>query len=233
MTHVLPCSLKKWKESLLKGQAAGGSAGGRPFSEALTMRTLIRILVHHDTEGGKNVQIKSLSMVVQGRDDVTLDLATDQAIAAAKEKTITIKEGCEYRLKITFMVNADVVSGLKYLQVVKRKGIKGTYNRKCVAMIYQMLVISNVGYIKCCIRLIQCHSFINAFYNHVVDKIEEMIGSYGPAATIYEKTFAPEEAPSGMLARGTYHVKSKFVDDDGTCWLEFGWGFAIKKEWES
>jgi Rho GDP-dissociation inhibitor len=41
-------------------------------------------------------------------------------------------------------VNHDVISGLKYLHAVKRKGIR-------------------------------------------VDKMEEMIGSYGPSADVYEK----------------------------------------------
>lgn len=39
-----------------------------------------------------------------------------------------------------------------------------------------------------------------------VDKLEEMIGSYGPRAEPYEKRFAQEEAPSGMLARGGTNV---------------------------
>lgn len=34
-----------------------------------------------------------------------------------------------------------------------------------------------------------------------------MIGSYGPNPAPYEKAFALEEAPSGMLARGHYEAK--------------------------
>jgi hypothetical protein len=41
----------------------------------------------------------------------------------------------------------------------------------------------------------------------LVDKTEEMIGSYGPNAEAYEKKFQVEEAPSGMLARGHYDAK--------------------------
>jgi Rho GDP-dissociation inhibitor len=44
-----------------------------------------------------------------------------------------------------------------------------------------------------------------------------MLGSYGPhpEGTPYIKTFDKEESPSGMLARsGTYHVRSRVVDDD-------------------
>lgn len=45
-----------------------------------------------------------------------------------------------------------------------------------------------------------------------VDKLEEMIGSYGPRPEPYEKRFAQEEAPSGMLARGGNNtVRSRYV----------------------
>ncbi|KAJ3228162.1 hypothetical protein HK099_006042 [Clydaea vesicula] len=65
-----------------------------------------------------------------------------------------------------------------------------------------------------------------------VDKMEEMLGSYGPSPTPYEKKFLPEEAPSGMLARGHYDVKSRFIDDDLHPHLEFSWSFDIKKDWD-
>lgn len=50
-----------------------------------------------------------------------------------------------------------------------------------------------------------------------VDKLEQMLGSYAPSpdGSPYTKKFPEEESPSGMLARsGTYHVKSRVVDDD-------------------
>ena len=43
-----------------------------------------------------------------------------------------------------------------------------------------------------------------------------MIGSYGPAVDAYEKKFAPEEAPSGMLARGHYDAKVSVMFDQYT-----------------
>lgn len=60
-----------------------------------------------------------------------------------------------------------------------------------------------------------------------------MIGSYGPSEKEYEKKFAVEQAPSGMLARGHYSVRSKFMDDDGNCHLDVSWTFDIKKDWSS
>ena len=49
----------------------------------------------------------------------------------------------------------------------------------------------------------------------LVDKLEQMIGSYGPQPEPYVKNFPTEESPSGMLARsGAYHVRSRVTDDD-------------------
>ncbi|KAJ3110751.1 hypothetical protein HDU96_006292 [Phlyctochytrium bullatum] len=45
-------------------------------------------------------------------------------IERLKDQQLTIKEGVEYRLKVRFRVNHDVVSGLKYLHAVKRGGIR-------------------------------------------------------------------------------------------------------------
>ncbi|KAF8461348.1 rho guanidine dissociation inhibitor [Kalaharituber pfeilii] len=68
-----------------------------------------------------------------------------------------------------------------------------------------------------------------------VDKSEEMMGSFAPNTKqnpLYEKKFAQEEAPSGMLYRGHYEVHSRFMDDDRNIHLEFHWTFDIKKSWD-
>lgn len=52
----------------------------------------------------------------------------------------------------------------------------------------------------------------------LVDKLEQMLGSYAPQkdGSPYTKNFDSEESPSGLLARsGTYSVKSRIIDDDG------------------
>lgn len=48
-------------------------------------------------------------------------------------------------------------------------------------------------------------------------KIEQMLGSFGPSTDgkPHEGKFE-EESPSGLVARsGTYHARSRVVDDDG------------------
>ncbi|KAK1927243.1 immunoglobulin E-set [Papiliotrema laurentii] len=159
-------SLQRWKQSLGIGASAG--SGG---AKKVVLRTLF------------------LSSPTLAK-PIVIDLTQPPVeLAKLKKEPITIKEGVEYSVGITFVVENEIISGLKYLQVVKRSGIR-------------------------------------------VDKTEAMLGSYGPQATPYEKIFASEESPSGMLARsGSYVVRSRVIDDDDQVWLDFEWGFKLGKEW--
>jgi len=65
-----------------------------------------------------------------------------------------------------------------------------------------------------------------------VDKQSYMVGSYGPKVEPHQYTTPTDEAPKGMLARGKYKVKSKFIDDDKNVHLAWEWGMDIKKDWE-
>jgi len=106
-----------------------------------------------------------------------------------KKQSFVLKEGVEYRIKISFRVNREIVSGMKYIQHTYRKGVK-------------------------------------------IDKTDYMVGSYGPRAEEYEFLTPTEEAPKGMLARGSYNIKSRFTDDDKTDHLSWEWNLTIKKEWK-
>jgi len=65
-----------------------------------------------------------------------------------------------------------------------------------------------------------------------VDKMSHMVGSYAPKMEIQSYTTPVEDAPSGMLARGHYNVKSLFTDDDNNEHLKWEWSFDIKKDWD-
>lgn len=83
----------------------------------------------------------------------------------------------------------DIVSGLKYFNVVKRNGI-------------------------------------------VVEKYEEVLGSFAPTIAEHVVEMTPEETPKGFLARGTYKGKSMFVDTEGNVHMQFEYTFQLKKGWE-
>lgn len=74
--------------------------------------------------GDPKCVIKSLSLIAKGRPDVVIDLSSPGAVDTLKNKPFTIKEGAKFHIKVQFQVNHEVLSGLKYLQVVKRKGIR-------------------------------------------------------------------------------------------------------------
>ncbi|KAL9065443.1 MAG: hypothetical protein Q9157_007469 [Trypethelium eluteriae] len=91
-------SLRKWKESL-------GLGTGEDISDSSDPRRVI---------------IKSLGLEVEGRPDIIIDLTGPGAVEALKEKPFTIKEGANFRMKATFKVQHQILSGLKYVQNVKR-----------------------------------------------------------------------------------------------------------------
>ncbi|KIR33309.1 rho GDP-dissociation inhibitor [Cryptococcus deuterogattii MMRL2647] len=93
-------SLQRWKQSL--GIGAGASGGGE-----------------------KRVVLKSLFLSSPTLSNpITIDLTQPKdALAKLKKDPVTIKEGVEYSVGITFVIENEIVSGLKYLQVVKRSGL--------------------------------------------------------------------------------------------------------------
>ncbi|KAL8987932.1 MAG: hypothetical protein Q9177_002918, partial [Variospora cf. flavescens] len=96
-------SLNRWKASL-----------GITNSPALPV----------DPKDTRRCVIQSLALEVAGRPDITIDLSVPGALQSLKSKPFSIKEGSKFRMKATFKVQHDVLSGLKYIQVVKRKGIR-------------------------------------------------------------------------------------------------------------
>ncbi|XP_058510423.1 rho GDP-dissociation inhibitor 3 isoform X1 [Solea solea] len=72
---------------------------------------------------GANVSVTRMTLLCdQAPGPVTMDLTGD--LNALKEKSVSLQEGAQYRIKMYFKVNRDIVAGLKYHHVVFRKGIK-------------------------------------------------------------------------------------------------------------
>lgn len=156
-------SLIKYKEALL------GSDGASPADDP------------------RRVIVEQMSFVVAGRDDISFDLTKD--VADLKNMKLVVKEGSEYKIKMGFKIHHEIVPGLRYHHIVKRKGVN-------------------------------------------CDKQTYMVGSYGPKKEQQFWTSPVDEAPKGMMYRGTYKIHSKFIDDDQTVHLEWDWEMDIKKDWE-
>jgi Rho GDP-dissociation inhibitor len=93
-------SLRKYKEALLGAQAD-------------------KIII--DANNPKNVIVRKLALMVDGRDDRVLDLSGD--ISQLKKQSFTIKEGVQYKIRIEFYVQREIVHGLKYVQKTYRMGV--------------------------------------------------------------------------------------------------------------
>jgi len=157
----------------------------RKYKEALLGSTNASNIII-DEKDPRKVLVRKLALVVEGRPDMELDLTGD--LTQLKKQTFVIKEGIQYKIRIDFHVQREIVTGLKYVQKTFRKGIQ-------------------------------------------VDKMNQMVGSYAPKEEVQSSITPVEDAPSGMLARGTYTVKSLFTDDDKHEHLKWEWSFEIKKDW--
>ncbi|KAJ0987007.1 hypothetical protein J5N97_005363 [Dioscorea zingiberensis] len=155
-------SLRRWKEQLL------GSVDLNSVGENLE----------------PEVNIMSLSIQSPGRPDIVLPIPI---VPNAKGLWFTLKEGCQYKLKFTFSVSNNIVSGLKYSNTVWKTGVK-------------------------------------------VDSTKEMLGTFSPQDEPYICEVPEDTTPSGIFARGSYSARTKFVDDDGKCYLELNYTFDIRKE---
>ena len=89
-------ALTKYKAALLGDSVAGTGA------------------VVVDPNDERKVILKKLSLVVEGRDDDTIDLTAD--LVTIKNKKFVLKEGVKFRIRIDFTVQREIVHGLKYVQ---------------------------------------------------------------------------------------------------------------------
>ncbi|XP_013776212.1 rho GDP-dissociation inhibitor 1-like [Limulus polyphemus] len=94
-------SLKKYKETLL-GQAT-------------------KELVVVDPKNPGRVLVNSLSLIVDGRPNATLDLSGD--LGNLNKRIFIVKEGIQYRIQIDFYVQREIVTGLKYVQRIMRHDV--------------------------------------------------------------------------------------------------------------
>ena len=71
----------------------------------------------------RNVTISAIVLEIEGREDITLDVSTPDSRKKLSEHPVKIKEGATYQMKIVFRVRFDVITGLKYLEEKRRRGI--------------------------------------------------------------------------------------------------------------
>ncbi|THU54214.1 hypothetical protein C4D60_Mb10t22690 [Musa balbisiana] len=130
-------------------------------------------------------KIQDLTILAPDRPDVVLPIPF---VPDAKGFAFALKDGSRYRLKFSFTVSNNIVSGLRYTNTVWKTGMK-------------------------------------------VDSTKVMLGTFSPQKEPYTYELEEEATPAGYFARGSYSAKTKFVDDDGKCYLDMTYYFEIRKDW--
>ena len=59
-----------------------------------------------------------------------------------------------------------------------------------------------------------------------------ILGSRAPSGEVQSYLSDLEQAPSGVLSRGSFQVKSKLTDDDKHVYAEWDWNLVIAKDWQ-
>jgi hypothetical protein len=95
-------SLQRYKQSL-------GLGGGKDLSDPNDPRVCI---------------IQSLTMESPGRAPVVIDLSAPGSADNLKKTPFKIKEGATFTMSAQFKVQHEILSGLHYVQIIKRKGIR-------------------------------------------------------------------------------------------------------------
>lgn len=219
-------SLQRYKQSL-------GLGGGKDLSDPNDPRVCI---------------IQSLTMESPGRDPVVIDLSSPGSLDTLKKNPFKIKEGVTFTMSAKFKVQHEILSGLHYIQVIKRKGIR-IPNGKTDEMIVRSGVSVNVGNHDANAAGPQGSYAPNTEQNPVYTKKctsgpdPSTISHLGSPRSHHhqpprglrpannESLVQEETAPTGWAVRDTYTVSSSFVDDDKKTHLQFDWAFKIDKDW--
>jgi Rho GDP-dissociation inhibitor len=70
-----------------------------------------------------------MRVICEGRpEDVVFRCETEEDKKKIKDTPFVLKEGCNYKITLSFRVQHEIVTGLKYVNTVYRKGIKGNFN---------------------------------------------------------------------------------------------------------
>lgn len=103
-------------DKLLKQDAEDESL--RKYKESLGLTSNI----YAPKDDPRRCVILELRIICQDRPggDIVYDLKGKDAVKNLKSTPFTLKEGCNYKIKITFRIQHEIVSGLKYINVVSR-----------------------------------------------------------------------------------------------------------------
>ena len=129
--------------------------------------------------------------------------------------TFVLKEAANYRVQVSFRVQNEICSGLRYRQAVKRGVL--TVDKTDEMPIVRRAIPAQLGG-----AIPPRTSLTGPTTTQVRARRRQDPHRHLPEARV-------ETAPSGMLARGTYAAAVTFVDDDKEQHAAFAYEFSIKR----
>lgn len=99
----------------------------------------------HDVIEKLEPEVKILSVAIKspGRPDMVLPIPEN---GKPKGLWFTLKEGSKYSLQFTFRVSNNIVSGLKYTNIVWKTGVKGNSSFSVVHMEEFYFLMLTIGF---------------------------------------------------------------------------------------
>jgi Rho GDP-dissociation inhibitor len=102
-------SLRRWKESLGLTMNSG------------TARTI------GDPNDKRKLVLLSITSYVDGEEPIVIDFTDVDQLNGMQYKPVKVKQRTQYHLKIRFRIQHEIITGLHYYQINKRRGI--TFNK--------------------------------------------------------------------------------------------------------
>jgi len=76
----------------------------------------------------RKVVITEMRIIIEGRPDIIYKLDDKKAVEELKSKPFTLKAGCNYKLQLSFRIQHDLVTGLKYVNTFQKMIFKTKEN---------------------------------------------------------------------------------------------------------
>lgn len=99
-----------------------------------------------DPNDPRHCIILSLTMESEGQAPVTIDLSTKDAEKTLKDKPFKIKESAKFHMTAKFKVQHEILSGLHYVQIVKRKGIRVSKDQEMIVCGPKQIIITPTNF---------------------------------------------------------------------------------------
>lgn len=171
----------------------------------------LKTIINTDAEDESLVRYKQ-QLGLSANADSVAPFPDDKRVVIVKQLTLLVPDREDKVLDLTMPLEE-----IKNKKFVLKEGCKFKIK---IDFYVQRDIVNGLKYVQKTYRL-----------GARVDRMTHMIGSQAPKMEVQSSTTPEENAPSGLLARGSYTVTSLFTDDYNTEHLKWDWKLEVKSDW--